>query len=52
MDIGVVIALITAAVFLLLPGMMAWNHYFGGRKEAVKKAKTIGATKSATTGNI
>ena len=52
MDIIVVLALVTTAVLLLLPGMMAWNHYFGGRNEAVKKAKAIGTVKSVTTGNI
>jgi hypothetical protein len=52
MDILVLLALITAAVFCLLPSVMAWNHYFGGRKEAVKRAKTIGTTKSVTTSNI
>ena len=52
MDILVVLALIIAAVFCLLPTVMAWNHYFGGRKEAVRRAKTIGTAKSVTTGNI
>jgi len=52
MDIIVVLALITTAVCLLLPGMMAWNHYFGGKRETVKKTKAIGTTKSVTTGNI
>jgi hypothetical protein len=51
MDIVVILALVVAAVVCLLPGIMAWSHYFGGTRETAKKRKYVSSTKPVITGN-
>lgn len=42
-----IIAFAVASLVCLLPGLMAWNHFFGHAKTAEKK-KTVLQTKTAT----
>ena len=52
MDILVILALVVGALLCLTPGIMAWNHYIHGSKQAAKKSRAVRATKPATTGQV
>lgn len=41
-----IIAFSVASLVCLLPGLMAWNHFFGGEKKAAEKKVTL-RTKTA-----
>ena len=42
-----IIAFVVASTVCLLPGIMAWNHFFGGEKKAEAKEAVL-TTKTAT----
>lgn len=51
MDAIVVLALVVAAAVCLMPGIMAWSHYFGGSKKTARSSKAVGLKKTVPAGN-
>ena len=51
MEITVIIALAVAVIVCLMPGIMAYNYYFGHGTKTEPKTRKISTRKHVTVGN-
>jgi hypothetical protein len=52
MDVIVVLALVIGALVCLLPGIMAWSHYAGGREKVAKARPAVRTTRHVAAGHV